>query len=41
MRHITFGETNDLGLSHFDNAFMYRRRSLVVDTIYPERLIYC
>ena len=41
MRYVILVAMNDLSLSLFDNAFMYCNRSLVVDTVSPERVISC
>ena len=40
MRSVILGLMNALIFSLFDNEFMYWKRSLVGDTVYPERIIY-
>ena len=41
MRSIILGEMNALSLFLFDNAFIYRKRNIVGDTVYTERIISC
>ena len=38
---VNFGAIKDLSFSLFVNAFMYWKRSLVGEKIYPESIIYC
>ena len=41
MRYIILGAMNDFSLFLYENAFMYWKISLVVDTLYPESIISC
>ena len=40
MRSVVLGEINALCLSIFDNESMYWNRSIVGDTVSPERIIF-
>ena len=41
MISVILGAMNNLSLSLFDNSFMYWKRIIVGDTVYPESMILC
>ena len=41
IRFFILGAMDALNLSHSENDFMYWKRSLVGETFFTERLVYC